>query len=1033
MASEWFYAREGKKNGPFSSMQLRAMAQSGQLLRTDLIWKNGMAEWRPAGASSQLFEGTQQSQVVVPAPPPTPTPVSATNGLKQTAQTAARAAQLAAERTKLSTVTLPGAYLQLGQHCYTSQAFASEFPTEFASLARITQTLATVDDASATTPAATLSERVKAIAGKGLAFANKKKAELEQAVLFTRLGQAAFEKHRLHAGPVALVSDIQNALDRMTAIDQQLMACKATLRVRSVSKKTLLLGSAGTAAALLLAMVGYGLLSDGRDTNDPSPSPKRSSTPVTTRELIQPTPEIPNVAGIVDKATASVRASLDRSDTKEPAEKSKPSADADSDPSARVAKGKPQDAIQGSRGSDGSVAYASSLPPDKRAARDAKYAPPAVPILRTPTQKVTLPTEQLGSVAWSSDNSLLGINGKRGRTSFFVCDAKSGEQLFPLPRHLAAFEQGAKRVPKNDHCALVITSDISTHAKELDDSVWAALAATVPQAFCFAHDEFLITEHSLRSGLTVVAVSKAPKWQPLQPSMDEPWADPLSDALLTYVKAEGLDRPKTLPYWPAGVLAPQKMCIPVERWYVMPNSPTLVTQYKTTLYAWDLASGQGRVLCDDALSPSSQPFVASKDGDLLAMHMAVGGSTPAQELIVWDTRKWTPVLRIKEEGQPVKGLKINSEPKLNLKPRAFSPDGRLLMCNKVHVINLKTQKAVASLDTETDGGAGWCADNKHVLTMRRHVPKSYAGRYDGDVFVWNIMQSQLVARLRHDLPSRTGQAMERLGDAGEMQMAVSADGTKLAVLSRGAVSLWDIPAAVLPAIAADTAYPRGDGTEEHPFTISPGDLCDAFAVDSAAAAKQYLGKWVAMPRWRIESVEMPTGRGDLIYTFLSNADEPGVRAFIPEECQRHRNRFDDPLKPPVIGLVKGTVTDAAGRLIVNVVHCDIVQSTPGLAEQKAVPVVAAEPISLAQFRMLQKGMTMEEVKKLFGGTGKEEWKEIRTRAKDANGVPLSYDEFSQEITVVYPGKVKGSQAVLVFEGNKQLQYKITGMTQTGLE
>ena len=163
MASEWFYAREGKKNGPFSSMQLRAMAQSGQLLRTDLIWKNGMAEWRPAGASSQLFEGTQQSQVVVPAPPQTPTPVSAINGLKQTAQTAARAAQFTAEKTRLSAVTLPAAYLQLGQHCFMARAFASEFPADFTTLARVAASLAAADVAPVASRPSTFSERAQAL------------------------------------------------------------------------------------------------------------------------------------------------------------------------------------------------------------------------------------------------------------------------------------------------------------------------------------------------------------------------------------------------------------------------------------------------------------------------------------------------------------------------------------------------------------------------------------------------------------------------------------------------------------------------------------------------------------------------------------------------------------------------------------------------------------------------------------------------------------------------------------------------------
>jgi len=48
MASEWFYTRDGKsKAGPVASAQLKALARSGQLLPTDMVWKEGMAQWKP--------------------------------------------------------------------------------------------------------------------------------------------------------------------------------------------------------------------------------------------------------------------------------------------------------------------------------------------------------------------------------------------------------------------------------------------------------------------------------------------------------------------------------------------------------------------------------------------------------------------------------------------------------------------------------------------------------------------------------------------------------------------------------------------------------------------------------------------------------------------------------------------------------------------------------------------------------------------------------------------------------------------------
>lgn len=55
MASEWFYSVNGTRHGPVSSTELAKLAKSGKLKPTDLIWKEGMAEWQPAGRIRGLF------------------------------------------------------------------------------------------------------------------------------------------------------------------------------------------------------------------------------------------------------------------------------------------------------------------------------------------------------------------------------------------------------------------------------------------------------------------------------------------------------------------------------------------------------------------------------------------------------------------------------------------------------------------------------------------------------------------------------------------------------------------------------------------------------------------------------------------------------------------------------------------------------------------------------------------------------------------------------------------------------------------
>lgn len=53
--------------GPVAAGQLLEMAKSGQLLRADLVWKDGMANWVEAGTARGLFP-----EPAAATPPPTP-------------------------------------------------------------------------------------------------------------------------------------------------------------------------------------------------------------------------------------------------------------------------------------------------------------------------------------------------------------------------------------------------------------------------------------------------------------------------------------------------------------------------------------------------------------------------------------------------------------------------------------------------------------------------------------------------------------------------------------------------------------------------------------------------------------------------------------------------------------------------------------------------------------------------------------------------------------------------------------------------
>lgn len=59
MADEWYYSKKGQRIGPVSDEQMNQLVSSREIQPTDMVWKQGMAQWAQA---SQIF------------PPPAPDP-----------------------------------------------------------------------------------------------------------------------------------------------------------------------------------------------------------------------------------------------------------------------------------------------------------------------------------------------------------------------------------------------------------------------------------------------------------------------------------------------------------------------------------------------------------------------------------------------------------------------------------------------------------------------------------------------------------------------------------------------------------------------------------------------------------------------------------------------------------------------------------------------------------------------------------------------------------------------------------------------
>lgn len=80
----WFYSKHGKQLGPISEEDFSSKCASGEILLTDLVWKEGMSDWKPSSefialsltqkiAASPNFDKPYESSVgnvMVAQPPP---------------------------------------------------------------------------------------------------------------------------------------------------------------------------------------------------------------------------------------------------------------------------------------------------------------------------------------------------------------------------------------------------------------------------------------------------------------------------------------------------------------------------------------------------------------------------------------------------------------------------------------------------------------------------------------------------------------------------------------------------------------------------------------------------------------------------------------------------------------------------------------------------------------------------------------------------------------------------------------------------
>ena len=72
----WFYAKNGSQQGPVDTEALKAMLARGEVSPSDLIWRDGMNDWTPAGRVAEIATAATASPSLDAAPYTPPAPAS---------------------------------------------------------------------------------------------------------------------------------------------------------------------------------------------------------------------------------------------------------------------------------------------------------------------------------------------------------------------------------------------------------------------------------------------------------------------------------------------------------------------------------------------------------------------------------------------------------------------------------------------------------------------------------------------------------------------------------------------------------------------------------------------------------------------------------------------------------------------------------------------------------------------------------------------------------------------------------------------
>lgn len=72
--AQWYYSKNGTQLGPIAQEELRSKLSSSEISQSDLVWKDGMGDWQPAGMIAELAISATRTSPPGQVPPVTAAP-----------------------------------------------------------------------------------------------------------------------------------------------------------------------------------------------------------------------------------------------------------------------------------------------------------------------------------------------------------------------------------------------------------------------------------------------------------------------------------------------------------------------------------------------------------------------------------------------------------------------------------------------------------------------------------------------------------------------------------------------------------------------------------------------------------------------------------------------------------------------------------------------------------------------------------------------------------------------------------------------